>query len=254
MTQPRAGSGNAAARAATAPAAKPPNGAERLLRAAVEAGVEVCFANPGTISRINPWAGAEEVKRVMAASAVLLNPPAGHSPMLTTTATASLPELHCAGTSEMHFVSAIDSVGGLRPVLGIHETVCSGAAGGWQQAAVRRRRRLRRCNCCCSCRCTAFRMPRVFLKMHACITHIATRLQMAMGAWRAGLPSLSCIWGLAWPMRLPTCTMPAAPARRSSTSWVGTAGCLAAAWLHQRWIHQAFAAMMYTWQEWQASA
>ena len=38
MTQPRAGSGNAAARAATAPAAKPPNGAERLLRAAVETG------------------------------------------------------------------------------------------------------------------------------------------------------------------------------------------------------------------------
>lgn len=33
------------------------------------------------------------------------------------------------GTSEMHFVAAIDAVGGLRPVLGLHETVCSGAAG-----------------------------------------------------------------------------------------------------------------------------
>jgi hypothetical protein len=40
----------------------------------------------------------------------------------------------------MHFVSAIDSVGGLRPVLGLHETVCSGAAGGWQHVAVRRGR------------------------------------------------------------------------------------------------------------------
>lgn len=29
----------------------------------------------------------------------------------------------------MHFVAAIDAVGGLRPVLGLHETVCSGAAG-----------------------------------------------------------------------------------------------------------------------------
>ncbi|KAI3427920.1 hypothetical protein D9Q98_006312 [Chlorella vulgaris] len=75
-------------RAASA-ATKPPNGAETLLRAAVDAGLEVCFANPGT--------------------------------------------------SEMHFVSAIDSVsantagikGGLRAVLGLHETVCSGAADGY---------------------------------------------------------------------------------------------------------------------------
>lgn len=33
--------------AAAAGAEREPSGAERLLRAAVEAGVEVCFANPG---------------------------------------------------------------------------------------------------------------------------------------------------------------------------------------------------------------
>lgn len=51
----------------------------------------------------------------------------------------------CAGTSEMHFVSAIDSVsantagikGGLRAVLGLHETVCSGAADGYARMARR---------------------------------------------------------------------------------------------------------------------
>lgn len=50
-------------------------GAEILLKAASDQGIEVCFANPGT--------------------------------------------------SEMHFVSALDSVHGVRPVLGLHETVCS---------------------------------------------------------------------------------------------------------------------------------
>lgn len=35
----------------------------------------------------------------------------------------------------MHFVAAIDAVGGgLRPVLGLHETVCSGAAGAGLRA------------------------------------------------------------------------------------------------------------------------
>ena len=35
------------------------------------------------------------------------------------------------GTSEMHFVAAMDSTlgGTLRPILGLHETVCTGAAG-----------------------------------------------------------------------------------------------------------------------------
>ena len=66
---------------ATTAAAAGPTGAERLLRAAVDAGIEVCFANPGT--------------------------------------------------SEMHFVAAMDSTlgGTLRPILGLHETVCTGAAG-----------------------------------------------------------------------------------------------------------------------------
>ena len=48
MTQPSVAEG-----AAPPPAAKRQNGAERLLRAAVEAGVEVCFANPGTMARFN---------------------------------------------------------------------------------------------------------------------------------------------------------------------------------------------------------
>ncbi|KAL4420103.1 hypothetical protein ABPG77_000584 [Micractinium sp. CCAP 211/92] len=71
--------------ATAAAAPRPPSGAERLLCAAVAAGVDVCFANPGT--------------------------------------------------SEMHFVAAIDAVGGLRPVLGLHETVCSGAADGYGRMA-----------------------------------------------------------------------------------------------------------------------
>ena len=39
------------------------------------------------------------------------------------------------GTSEMHFVSAMDSVSGIRAVLGLHETVCSGAADGYGRMA-----------------------------------------------------------------------------------------------------------------------
>ena len=54
MTQPRAGSGNAAARAATAPAAKPPNGAERLLRAAVEGVVKSVEALGGVVAAGQP--------------------------------------------------------------------------------------------------------------------------------------------------------------------------------------------------------
>lgn len=39
------------------------------------------------------------------------------------------------GTSEMHFVSAMDTVWGLKPVLGLHETVCTGAADGYGRMA-----------------------------------------------------------------------------------------------------------------------
>jgi acetolactate synthase-1/2/3 large subunit len=35
------------------------------------------------------------------------------------------------GTSEMQFVAALDRVGGMRPVLGLFEGVCSGAADGY---------------------------------------------------------------------------------------------------------------------------
>jgi acetolactate synthase-1/2/3 large subunit len=57
------------------------NGAEALLRTAAGAGVEVCFANPGT--------------------------------------------------TEMEFVAALDAVRGVRPVLGLFEGVCTGAADGY---------------------------------------------------------------------------------------------------------------------------
>jgi acetolactate synthase-1/2/3 large subunit len=57
------------------------NGARALIESLVEAGVEICFANPGT--------------------------------------------------SEMHLVQAIDQVAGLRPVLGLFEGVCTGAADGY---------------------------------------------------------------------------------------------------------------------------
>ena len=57
------------------------NGAESLVRTFVDAGVEVCFANPGT--------------------------------------------------SEMHFVAALDKVSGIRCVLGLFEGVVTGAAEGY---------------------------------------------------------------------------------------------------------------------------
>ena len=41
----------------------------------------------------------------------------------------------CAGTSEMHFVSALDEAPGIRAVLGLHETVCTGAADGYGRMA-----------------------------------------------------------------------------------------------------------------------
>src|SRR5208337_2854860 len=57
------------------------NGAESLIRTAIAAGVEVCFANPGT--------------------------------------------------TEMPLVAALDASDGLRPVLGLFEGVCTGAADGY---------------------------------------------------------------------------------------------------------------------------
>ena len=61
------------------------NGAESLIRTAIAAGVEVCFANPGT--------------------------------------------------TEMAIVAALDSVEGLRPILGLFEGVCTGAADGYGRMA-----------------------------------------------------------------------------------------------------------------------
>ena len=66
------------------------NGAHALLRTLVGAGVDVCFANPGT--------------------------------------------------SEMHFVAALDGVPALRPVLTLFEGVATGAADGyrgWRGARLR---------------------------------------------------------------------------------------------------------------------
>lgn len=61
------------------------NGAETLLRTLMNAGVDTCFANPGT--------------------------------------------------SEMHFVAALDRVPGMRPVLGLFEGVVAGAADGYARMA-----------------------------------------------------------------------------------------------------------------------
>src|SRR5215831_17940856 len=61
------------------------NGAESLIRTAVGAGVEVCFANPGT--------------------------------------------------TEMPLVAALDTVAGVRAVLGLFEGVCTGAADGYGRMA-----------------------------------------------------------------------------------------------------------------------
>lgn len=63
------------------------NGAEAILTTARNAGVDVCFANPGT--------------------------------------------------TEMPLVAALDSVGGIRPVLGLFEGVCTGAADGFARMAGR---------------------------------------------------------------------------------------------------------------------
>src|SRR5918997_3590304 len=61
------------------------NGAESLVETLASAGVEVCFANPGT--------------------------------------------------SEMHFVAALDRVGDMRCVLGLFEGVVTGAADGYARMA-----------------------------------------------------------------------------------------------------------------------
>ncbi|MFZ0245148.1 MAG: acetolactate synthase large subunit, partial [Candidatus Binatus sp.] len=61
------------------------NGAESLISTAIAAGVEVCFANPGT--------------------------------------------------TEMPLVAALDSADGLRPILGLFEGVCTGAADGYGRMA-----------------------------------------------------------------------------------------------------------------------
>src|SRR5271169_1814511 len=61
------------------------NGAESLIRTAIAAGVEVCFANPGT--------------------------------------------------TEMPLVAALDAAEGLRPILGLFEGVCTGAADGYGRMA-----------------------------------------------------------------------------------------------------------------------
>ena len=65
----------------------PMNGAESLVRTLVGAGVEVCFANPGT--------------------------------------------------SEMHFVAALDSVAGMRPILGLFEGAVTCMAVGYGRMAQR---------------------------------------------------------------------------------------------------------------------
>ncbi|MEV0266141.1 acetolactate synthase large subunit [Streptomyces sp. NPDC050617] len=64
-----------------------PNGAQTLIRGLVDAGVDVCFANPGT--------------------------------------------------SEMHFVAALDDVPEMRPVLCLFEGVATGAADGYARMAER---------------------------------------------------------------------------------------------------------------------
>src|SRR4051812_30011505 len=63
------------------------NGAQALIRTLVDAGVDVCFTNPGT--------------------------------------------------SEMHFVAAVDEVPGMRTILGLFEGVVTGAADGYSRMADR---------------------------------------------------------------------------------------------------------------------
>src|SRR5918911_1132716 len=41
------------------------------------------------------------------------------------------------GTTEMHFVQALDDVGAIRPVLALFEGVCSGAADGYARMSGR---------------------------------------------------------------------------------------------------------------------
>ena len=39
------------------------------------------------------------------------------------------------GTTEMWLVAALDATPGIRPLLGLHETVCAGAADGYARVA-----------------------------------------------------------------------------------------------------------------------
>ncbi len=77
------------------------------------------------------------------------------------------------GTSEMHFVAALDRVDGMRAVLCLFEGGATGAADGY-------------------------------------------------AAWPTSRPRRCCISGPASATASPTCTMRAAPARPSSTSWAST--------------------------------
>lgn len=113
-------------------------GAEQLLKAAVEAGVDTCFANPGARSGLG-----RRLRRSSIPCMVLhrtTQPPstrAGSAERHHSSGSSTNLPSNVAGTSEMHFVAALDTAPGMRSVLGLQETVCSGAADGYGRCAQR---------------------------------------------------------------------------------------------------------------------
>lgn len=105
------------------------------------------------------------------------------------------------GTSEMHLVSALDSIGGMRAVLGLHETVCTGAAGT-------------------TIACTAV----------SCACHFVPHFsglwpfQMVTVACQVSQQWPCCTWAQVWPMDWPTCTTHAGQEPQYLSSSVSQAG------------------------------
>ena len=96
------------------------------------------------------------------------------------------------GTTEMWLVAALDATPGIRPLLGLHETVCAGAADGY--ARVKRKP-------ACTVRDASFELP--------------TDEEAITDSAPVRSARSSCTSVQASPTRSPTCTTRDAPTRPS---------------------------------------
>jgi len=144
------------------------NGAECIIKAARNSGIEVCFANPGT--------------------------------------------------TELPLAVALDTVGGIRPVLGLFEGVCTGAADGYARMLQKpamvllhlgpglRQRTRESAQCQKSAQQDCYRGGRTF--------HLASRIRPAPGPWISSL----------WRRRFPDGSAPAILPSVSGRIWQTPSG------------------------------